>query len=314
MTAQDISRETTNVLLPEEVSSEIWAKTLEESAFMQLARRVRIPGSGVKVQTITGEPTANWVDETASKPVSFHTFGKKTITPYKLAVIEPFSDEFRRDKAALYAECVNRLPKALAKKFDGTIMGTSAPGTGFDVLGSCSKTSILPVSSPTTLSVYDKFLSVYDAIANADAEMNGIALAPQGKSIVLGAKDGQGYPLFTQGVGTDAVGNILGARTIFTKGVGVAGVASTGTGDAGTPAIVGVAGDWDDALWGSVEGIKMKVSDQATLSYTDANAQTVTINLWQQNMFAVMFEIEVAFAVKSTSEFILLTGNTPSAA
>ena len=311
-TYQDISRHTSNVLLPDEVSSEIWAKTLEESAFMRLARKITIPGTGVKVQTITGEPAANWVDETNAKPVSFHSFGNKTIVPYKLAVIEPFSDEFRRDKAGLYGECVSRLPKALAKKFDSTIMSTSAPGSGFDVLGNCTKTSILASADPA-LSVYDKFLSVYDAIANADAEMNGIALSPAGKSIVLGAKDGQGYPLFTSGVGTDAVGNILGASTYFTKGVGVAGVASTGTGDAGTPAIVGVAGDFDDALWGSVEGIKMKISDQATLTYTNQSDQTVTINLWQQNMFAVMFEIEVAFAVKSTSEFILLTGKTPTA-
>ena len=311
-TYQDISRHTSNVELPVEVSSEIWAKTLENSAFMQLARRINIPGSGVKVQTITGEPQAKWVDETNAKPVDFHTFGSKTITPYKLAVIEPFSDEFRRDKAALYAECVNRLPKALAKKFDSTIMGTSAPGTGFDVLGSCTKTSILASADPA-LTVYDKFVSIYNAIAANDAEMNGIALSPAGKGIVLGAKDGQGYPLFTQGVGTDQVGNILGARTFFTKGVAVAGAASTGTGDAGTPAVVGIAGDFEDAVWGSVEGIKMKVSDQATLTYKNQSNQDVTINLWQQNMFAVMFEIEVAFAVKATNEFVLLTGNTPTA-
>ena len=79
-TYQDISRHTSNVILDPEVSAEIWAKTIEESAFMQLARRIDIPGTGVKVQTITGEPTAGWVDETNAKPVGFHTFGAKTIT------------------------------------------------------------------------------------------------------------------------------------------------------------------------------------------------------------------------------------------
>ena len=311
MTAVDINRGTSNIALPQDVSNEIWAKTLENSAFMQLARKITIPGPGVTVQTITGEPEAAWVDETAAKPVSTHTFGKKVIKPYKLAVIEPFSMEFVRDKAALYEECKTRAPKALAKKFDSTIMGTSAPGTGFDVLGSCTKTSILASADPA-LTVYDKFLSVYDAIAQADAEMNGIALSPAGKSIVLGAVDGQKHPLFTQGVGTDAVGSILGARTYFTKGVGVAGTAATGTGTGYVPAvaaIVGVAGDFDDAVWGSVEGIQMSISDQATLTLADSS----TLNLWQQNMVAVRFEIEVAFAVKSTSEFILLTGNTPNA-
>lgn len=304
-TAIDINRGTSNVLLPAEVSAEIWGKTLEESAFMQLARRINMPGSGVDVQTITGEPTAEWVDETALKPVSTHTFGKKTIRPFKLAVIEPFSNEFRRDKVALYNECINRLPFALAKKFDSTIMGTTAPGTGFDVLGSATKVSLIPGSGAT---VYDQFITIDGTIAAADGIMNGIALAPQGKSKVLAAVDGQKRPLFTPGVGSNTVGDILGAPVYVTKGVYVAGAA----GSPGTPAVVGIAGDFSDAVWGSVEDIQMAISDQATLS-VGSGASASTINLWQQNMFAVRFEIEVAFAVKDVNQFVLLTGDTPSA-
>ena len=296
MTAVDINRGTTNVLLPAEVSAEIWAKAIEESAFMQLARRISMPGSGVDIQTITGEPVADWVSETAAKPVSAHTFGKKVIRPFKLAVIEPFSNEFKRDKAALYAECVRRLPYALAKKFDQTIIGTSAPGTGFDVLGNCEKISLNPGAGET---VYGQFVAVDAAIAAADGIMNGIALAPQGKSKVIAAVDGQGRPLFTAGVGSGSLGNILGAPVAIKKGVYKAGTADAA-------AIVGVAGDFDDAVWGSVEGIQMAISDQATLTLADSS----TVNLWQNNMFAVRFEIEVAFAVKNADEFILLTGDT----
>lgn len=299
MTAKDISRETSNVLLPAEVSSEIWGKVLEESAFMQLARRINMPGPGVDIQTITGEPVADWVAETAAKPVSTHTFGKKSIRPYKLAVIEPFSDEFRRDKAALYAECVRRLPFALAKKFDSTIIGTSAPGSGFDVLGNCEKVSLNPGAGET---VYGKFIEVDAKIAEADGIMNGIALAPQGKSKVLAAVDGQGRPLFTPGVGSNTVGDILGANVVIKKGVYKAGTAGTAA------AIVGIAGDWDDAVFGTVEGIQMAISDQATLTLADSS----TLSLFQNNMFAVRFEIEVAFAVKNAAEFVLLTGDTPS--
>ena len=305
MTAIDINRGTSNVLLPAEVSSEIWGKVLEESAFMTLARRINMPGPGVDIQTITGEPVADWVDETAAKPVSAHTFGKKVIRPFKLAVIEPFSMEFARDKAALYAECVNRLPKALANKFDSTIIGTTAPGTGFDVLGSCTKISLNPGQNAT---VYDQFIAVDAAISSADGVMNGIALAPQGKSKVLAAVDGQGRPLFTAGVGANTVGNILGAPVAITKGVYKAGAA----GSPGTPAIVGIAGDFEDAVWGSVEGIKMAVSDQASLTIGSGDSAE-TISLWQNNMLAVRFEIEVAFAVKNAAEFVLLTGDVPSA-
>ena len=296
MTAIDINRGTSNVLLPAEVSSEIWAKVLEESAFMQLARQIRMPGPGVDIKTITGEPVASWVAETAAKPVSVHTFGKKVVRPFKLAVIEMFSEEFKRDKAGLYAECIRRTPKALANKFDSTIMGTVPPGTGFDVLGSCQKISLNPGAGET---VYGKFIEVDGAIADAGGTMTGVALAPKGKSKVLAAVDGQGGPLFTPGVGSNTVGNILGAPVSITKGVYV-----PGTEDAA--AIVGIAGDFEDAVWGSVEGIKMSMSDQATLTLEDSS----TVSMFQNNMIAVRFEIEVAFAVRSADEFVLLTGDT----
>lgn len=299
MTAIDIHRGTSNVLLPEQVSSEIWAKVLEESAIMRLARRINIPGTGLKIQTITGEPQANWVDETASKPVSRHTFGKKTIVPYKLAVIEPFSNEFARDAEALYEELIRRLPYALSAKFDATVMGTSAPGSGFDVLGNCTKLSLIPDQNKT---LYDRFVEVDAKIAEANGVMSGIALSPAGKSKVLGAVDGQGRPLFTPGVGSNTIGNILGAPVSIAKAIHVAGTAGS------TAAIEGLAGDFSDAVYGTVEGVKMSISDQATLTDSDSS----TINLWQQNMFAVRAEIEVAFAVKNAAEFVLLTGDTPT--
>lgn len=289
----DINRGTSNVALPAEVSAEIWGATLDESAIMQLARRITLPGPGITVQTITGEPSAAWVDETDPKPVSAHTFGKKTITPYKLAVIEPFSMEFMRDKAALYNECVNRLPKAIAKKFDGTIMGTVAPGSGFDVLGSCTAVSLVPGAGKT---VYDQFVAADAAIAAADGIMDGIALAPQGKSIVLGATDAQDRPLFTAGPESNTVGSILGAKVLVNKGVYVPALGAAPT--------VGIAGDWSDAVYGIVEGIKLDISKDATLVTDDG-----IIALWQQNMVAVRVEVEIGFAVKSASEFVLLKGD-----
>lgn len=301
-TYYDISRQTSNVALPADVSQEIWANAVSESAFMQLARQIRIPGTGTTIQTITGEPSANWVAETNAKPVSAHTFGKHAITPYKLAVIEAFSTEFLRDKNALYDECVRRLPAALGKKFDSTIMGTNAPGSGFDVLGTgVTKQTILSASGHT---VYSRFVDADAAISAADGILNAIALAPQGKSIVLGAEDTTGHPIFTAGVGSNTVGSILGADVAVNKGVYVAG-AATGS----VPAIVGVAGDFTGVLWGSVEGVQMSVSDQATIVDGSSN----TISLWQNNMVAVRFEIEVAFAVMDKSQLVLLTGAVPSA-
>ena len=209
--------------------------------------------------------------------------------------------EFIRDKNALYDECVRRLPFAIAAKFDSTIMGTTAPGTGFDVLGSATAVSLNPGAGAT---VYDQIVTVDGNIAAAGGIMNGIVLAPQGKSKLLGAVGGDKRPLFTAGVDSGELTPILGAKTLVNKHVYKAGTA----GSPGTPAVVGIAGDFSDAVYGIVEGINIDISRDATLVTTGG-----VISLFQQNMVAVRVECEVAFGVKSASEFNLLTGDVPSA-
>jgi len=71
---------------------------------------------------------------------------------------------------------------------------------------------------------------------------------------------------------------------------------------AGDAAVVGFAGDWSQAVYGTVEGVQIAISDQATL--TDGST---TINLFEQNMFAVRAEIEVGFRC-DTTVFNKLTG------
>jgi HK97 family phage major capsid protein len=310
-TYHDHSRKTTNVIFDPEVSNEIITKAQEQSAIMQLAQRMSIAPEGKKFQTITGDPAPEWVAETNDKPVDFFSFGTKTVIPYKMALIVPFSMEFRRDKTALYNECIRRVPALFGQKFDATAMGTTAPGTGFDVFGGATKASILP-DGTNNIDVYDRFLAVDSTIGAADGIMNGIALAPQGRSVVLGAKDGQGYPIFTPGVQSGQLGNILGAAVSVKKGVYVAGTAATQSA-AGVPAVVGIAGDWDNAAYGVIGQLTGSISEEATLTYTDANSQTVTLALWQKNMFAVRFEIELALMVRDINKFVLLTGATPTA-
>ena len=310
-TYHDHSRKTTNVIFDPEVSNEIISKAQEQSAIMQLAQRMSIAPEGKKFQTITGDPAPEWVAETNDKPVDFFSFGTKTVIPYKMALIVPFSMEFRRDKGALYDECIRRVPALFGQKFDATAMGTTAPGTGFDVFGGATKASILP-DATNNIDVYDRFLAVDSTIGAADGIMNGIALAPQGRSVVLGAKDGQGYPIFTPGVQSGQLGNILGAAVSVKKGVYVAGTAATQSA-AGVPAVVGIAGDWDNAAYGVIGQLTGSISEEATLTYTDANSQTVTLALWQKNMFAVRFEIELALMIRDINKFVLLTGATPSA-
>ena len=276
--AIDMNR-TTTIALPSEVSSEILQKTQSGSAVMQLARQIRVPGLGVTIPVITGDPEAGWVGETSKKPVKRGTLATKQLTPYTLAVIVPFSNQFRRDLPALYDALVQRLPLALAKQFDATVFGAvTVPGSNFDTLKNCTAQEI-GTDAYGGLVAADADISAHDGI------LNGFVLAPQGKAVLLTAVDGNKRPLFINSVAEGAVPMILGARAIYSKGAYVSG----------SPNVVGFAGDWSQAVYGTVEGVQIAISDQATL--TDGST---TINLFEQNMFAVRAEIEVGFRCDTT--------------
>ena len=274
-----VSTNRSNITLPAEMGREILAKMQTESAVMQLARRIELPGRGVEIPVVTADPEAAWVAETGVKPVSNPGLTSKLMSAYKLAVIVPFSNEFRRDAAGLYDELVRRLPRALAQKFDATVVGAvQAPGSNFDTFAAATAQNI---SNPNT---YSSLVAADGDIAANGGIMNGIALSPQGKSVLLGAVDGDSRPLFINNVSEGAVPIVLGAQTVLSKGI-----------YDGTNHVVGIAGDWSQAMCGTVEGIRLDYSSDATL--TSGND---TINLFQQNMFAVRAEIEIGFRADVT--------------
>ena len=280
----------TNITLPAEVSAEILAKMQTESAVMKLARRIELPGRGVAIPVITADPEAAWVGETSAKTVANPTVSTKIMEAYKLAVIVPFSNEFRRDAAALYDELVRRLPLALATKFDQTVVGAvAAPGLNFDSFANATKQDI-----GTSTGTYAGIVAADADISANGGLLNGFALSPQGRGAILAATDLSGRPLFVNNVAEGAVPMILGAPVELSKGVY-------------DDDVVGIAGDWTQAMYGTVEGVVIDYSSDATLDLGGGSS----INLFQQNMFAVRAEIEIGFRA-DVNCFNLLTVETES--
>lgn len=282
----------TNIDLPVAVAQEIMAKTQEASAIMRLARQISLPGRGVAINVITSDPTAAWVGETEKKPVSNPGLQTKIMRAYKLAVIVPFSNEFRRDAAALYDELVRRLPAALGQKFDATVFGNGAkPGDDFDNFANVTKQSLAS-------DVYQGLVAADTDVALHGGIVSGYAVSPQMRGLLLGATDEQKRPLFINNTGEGAIPRLLGAPTYLTKGAFIQG----------TPSVVGVAGDWSQAMYGTVEGVVVDYSSDATLDIGGGQ----TINLFQQNMFAVRAEIEVGFRADTTVFNALTATSVPS--
>ena len=291
--AIDINRGTTGVLaLPKELSQTIWQESESLSVVQSLSPRMELPGGGVDIPIITGDPEAEWVSETDEKPVSRPSFANKNLKGYTLAVIVPFSNQFRRDLPALYSAIERKLPQALAKKFDRTALGfVPSPGTGFDTLADAPE-------APLTGS-YDDYRNALGVVGDAsdDADITAWALSKSAEIDALGIADNAGRPLLIQDIQNQgAIGSIL-ARPVFKSNYAA---------DA-TTNVVGVAGDWNSTAWGYVEDINISISDQATL-----NDGGTPLNLWQRNMFAVRAEVEVGFAVRDANRFVKLTKGADS--
>ena len=265
----DISRGTTGVVLPAAVSNEIWQGVQNQSVVQQVARRIPITGAGVTVPMITGDSVAAWEGETDAFAVSNATLSNKTVTPYKLGLITTFSSEFRRDLPTLYAALVDRLPAAIAKKFDTTVLhGTDNPGTGFGDL------SGVPTQE------FDGVAEVAAAVRRSRLACRCVHLGHHRHGSVhgvLGAAEHQGSgaaPEPSRGLYNRFGGQVVRSQHAYS---------------AADPT-VGFVGDFANyAVWGAVGGIEVSVSDQATVG---------SIDLWAQDMFALRVKATMAFGVR----------------
>lgn len=273
-TPEDINRGTSGLSLPKEVSDVIIQGAIAQSAVMKLAQRVYLPGRGLAIPVITGDPTVSIVNEACEKPVSNSTFSTKNMVPKKFAVIETFSKELVRDMPALYDALIGRLPGAIAKAVDYQAF-TQAALTGFDSLVSAQTIS-------TGSNFAEKLQNGIKAIAADGYRMTGIAASALAEAEIQTAVNGLGMPLFIENIQDGKLGRIYGADVVPCAAI-------TGC----------IAGDWSKAYYGIVDGINIDFSDTATLN--DGNSGL--IHLWQRNMVAARIECEVSFVVADGDAF-----------
>lgn len=277
--SHDIYRGTSGITLPKELSTEIFQGAIAQSAVMQLAERIYLPGRGVEIPVITGDPVVSIVNEAAEKPVSNSTFTTKTMVPKKFAVIELVSEEFRRDLPALYDALLRRLPGALAKAFDNQVFNETAV-TGFDSLK-----AVQTISSGSTYA--EKIANGIKAIAADNYRLTGYAASAAAEAELITAVDGNGRPLFMPSTADGSIGRIYGGEVAPCAAIG---------------GLYG--GDWSKAKYGIVDGINIKVSDTATV-----NDGTKQINVWQRNMIALLIEAELGFVCADEDAFFQIAAS-----
>lgn len=286
---------TTSATLPKDLSDEIFANVQDQSAIMQLATPIELPGRGMTIPVVTGDPEASFTAEGEEAEVSNTSLGVKEMKPYKLTVIELFSNEFKDNYEAIFAELQNRLPGAIGRKVDSTIMYGTAPGTGFDTLADAESVDL-------SVKPYDGFVDALEKVSNANGDLNGWVLSPKARTLLLKAKDSQQRPLFITNPaveGKDGGSSVLAIPSLFSRAAYQAKVTSK------TPELVGVGGDWTGARFGLVKDIAISMADQATI-----NAGGTTMNLYQRDMFALKCTFMFGFVARDKAQFVCLANGT----
>lgn len=286
---------TTSATLPKDLSDEIFANVQDQSAIMQLATPIELPGRGMTIPVVTGDPEASFTAEGEEAKVSNTSLGVKEMKPYKLTVIELFSNEFKDNYEAIFAELQNRLPGTIGRKVDSTIMYGTAPGTGFDTLADAESVDL-------SAKPYDGFVDALEKVSNANGDLNGWVLSPKARALLLKAKDSQQRPLFITNPaveGKDGGSSVLAIPSLFSRAAYQAKVPSK------TPELVGVGGDWTGARFGLVKDIAISMADQATI-----NAGGTTMNLYQRDMFALKCTFMFGFVARDKAQFVRLANGT----
>lgn len=308
-------------LLPREVTGPIFDVAQEQSVVMQLGQRIPIGFGDTAIPTVTSRPEAGVVGlqsgdpsvdgseyygEGKKKPVSGYQYNVETIRPIKLSTIVVVSEEFQRtNPSGFYDQISGDLSYAIARAVDLAVLyGKSAnnnatiPGVKF--LTSTTQSVNLGTATKDDGGFYADLLSAARMVASAGPGYTPSAFAAddQFKYDALAAVDPFGRPLLQTGSTpslTNNVDTLLGLPVVY--GRSVSGRVGSNPTDSGVRAVLG---DYRNQLrWGTALDVSMRASNQASIDMGDGNP----VNLWQNNLTAMLVEIVFGWAVGSLEAF-----------
>jgi len=223
-----------STLLPPTITGPIFAKASEQSAVMQLARRVPL---SVNAQTAIPVPmdipVAGWVSEGGVKPAAQVGVGVKTMVGKKVALLVPVSQEVvMTNPAGLYSQLQQDLPTALARAFDqaavnGKDLRSGGAGPFADYLTQTPNSVALGTAAQGAGGIYADLVNGMGKVVDRNFDFTGFAADKRIAVDAMLATDTVGRPLF---VGQDTPpdlsngnrsggGTLAGLPAYFSQGV-----------------------------------------------------------------------------------------------
>lgn len=281
--------------IPTESGTLVLKEFMANSAVAQLAKYEEMTKPKKEFTYLAEGPGAYWVGETERIQTSKATWLTAVMEAKKLAVIIPVSKEFLKYTVTdFFTQMQPAIAEAFYKKFDqAALFGTGSPyASGVSVFERIT-TSGQSVEYGTGANLYFDLNDVAGLLEDADHDVNGFTTTKSFRKDLRAAKDENNNPIFndaTGGTPSQVLGQAIGyvSKASFDK----------------TKALM-LAGDWDMARYGILQGIEYKVSEEATLS-TIVDADGKPINLYEQDMFALRATMHIGFMTLKEDAFAAL--------
>lgn len=291
--------------LDPELAQDYFAEVEKVSVIQQLARKIPMGPTGVRIPHWTGNVSAKWVAEGGQKPVTKGDFTKQDVVPHKIAIIFAASSEAVRANPLNYLNTMRvKVAEAIALAFDNAVLhGTLTPFGAY--IGQTTKSVSLadPLGAGNGAAqgsnAYTALNSALSLLLADGKKWNGTLFDDEAEPILNGAVDTAQRPLFIDATYAEInapfrAGRVLGRPTYINDHV------KNGT-------TIGFAGDWTQVVWGQIGGLSFDVSDQATLDLSAAQDGSGIVSLWQNNLVAVRVEAEFGVLVNDPQAFVKLT-------
>jgi HK97 family phage major capsid protein len=290
-----VSRTDAAGLIPEEVSTEMLRRAVDDSAALQMFRRVPVGRAQVRFPVLSALPVAYWVTgDTGLKQTSEVNWTNKFLNIEEMATIIPVPDNVVADvDVNIWDEMEPYVREAFGRCLDATVFfGTNAPAsfpTNISAAAAAAGNTFTEATAAASGGFYGD-LDAALALLDADGfEPTGVVAATTLKGRLRSARNTLGDRL-DQNRSNPALTELDGMPISYP----MRGLWPTG-GGAGTNTRA-FLGDWSQFVLGVRQDISIKILDQAVIQ---DNTGVIIYNLAQQDMTAVRLTFRLGWQVSN---------------
>jgi HK97 family phage major capsid protein len=250
----------------------------------------RVNGKREKFTEYVGRPTVATVAEGADKPATGAEYAEVTCDIVKAATIVMYTEELIEDAQDDPTVLINQdVRAAFADYIDSNALGRNAAGT---IVGAFNS-ELSETTQTVELGATNDRVALAVSAAMGLVEANGYT--PTGIILVHDARqhfrDARMATETTQQVYSSAEGQFVQPiPSLYDLPIGYTTNLQTLAGAAAVGRVVGIVGDFSQALLAIRNDIRIKFSDQATVDVGGTQHR-----LWQQNKVASLWETRLGF-------------------